>query len=366
MIVPIPFIPRVRVINKTIVYSDTVLPLKESGANLNVSSINGVSESELENCLRVIFNNNKDVVFNTIQYSRSDKKVYFYTDKVINTKVYEDSKKQVFKPVHSRTEILEEVKSILVTEKSTDPELISLYDVAVLLKVMHAEYDKAKSAAEEQVKLGAKYYFGDGASIYFTTFNYKNKTLTAHFKKFRSSDYEEVVFSKNDGDLYIVSSNSPYNREILRDLGVYLSDLYDVLLRFENYRDDNEAKYHVDAVNTSFEASISHYGAGIYEYDNGNQKFKLFSPSYDNEFHIECNSSMLTEAFKDNEDELFKRVYVPIAECPSWCQDALRERRKKQLVEEDKEALEEMMRENRRKRREELKEKFFPFLKKRN
>ena len=48
------------------------------------------------------------------------------------------------------------------------------------------------------------------ASIYFTTFNYKNKTLTAHFKKFRSSDYEEVVFSKNDGDLYIVSSNSPY------------------------------------------------------------------------------------------------------------------------------------------------------------
>lgn len=42
--------------------------------------------------------------------------------------------------------------------------------------------------------------------------------------------------------------------------------------------------------------------------------------------------------FNNNEDELFKRVYVPIVECPSWCQDTLREKR--------------------RKRREKLKEKF--------
>ena len=124
----IPFVPRVTVVNKNIIYSDTVLPLKEAGNSLNVSSITGVTENDLENCLKVIFKANPDVVFNTIQYSRQNKKLYFYTDKKINTQAYEDSKTQTFRPVRSRVEILEEVKRILTSEKSSDPELISLYN----------------------------------------------------------------------------------------------------------------------------------------------------------------------------------------------------------------------------------------------
>ena len=125
-----------------------------------------------------------------------------------------------------------------------------------------------------------------------------------------------------------------------------------------------EANYKIRTANSNFEASVSHYGAGVYEYDRLDQKFKLFSPSYDDEFHIDCNSSMILEAFKNNEDELFKRIYIPISECPTWCQDALRERRRQQILEEDKKAQEEMLREERRQRRKELKEKFLPFLKK--
>ena len=74
----VPCIPRVRVVNKTIVYSDTVIKLDSLGKDLKISSIDNISEHELENCIKCIFENNQDVLFNTIQYSRQAKKIYFY------------------------------------------------------------------------------------------------------------------------------------------------------------------------------------------------------------------------------------------------------------------------------------------------
>ena len=78
MLIPIvPVVPHTTVINKTIEYSDTVLPLNDSGKDLQVNSISNVSEYSLEECLKKIFESNPDIIFNTIQYSRKDNKVYF-------------------------------------------------------------------------------------------------------------------------------------------------------------------------------------------------------------------------------------------------------------------------------------------------
>ena len=45
------FIPHTTVVHKTIVYSDTVLPVKDTGNNLNITSIANVDEESLESCL---------------------------------------------------------------------------------------------------------------------------------------------------------------------------------------------------------------------------------------------------------------------------------------------------------------------------
>ena len=79
----VPVVPHTRVENNTIVYSDTVLPLKDLGNNLRVNSISNVGEYSLENCLKTVFKSNPDVVFNTIQYCKEKKRVIFYTDKGI-------------------------------------------------------------------------------------------------------------------------------------------------------------------------------------------------------------------------------------------------------------------------------------------
>ena len=114
----VPVVPNTTVINKTVVYSDTVLPLKDIGDNLKITSVDDVSEYSLESCLKTIFKSNPNVVFNTIQYSKNAKKVYFYTNQDITTEAYEESKFTNYKPISSRTEILEEIKEVLVAQKA--------------------------------------------------------------------------------------------------------------------------------------------------------------------------------------------------------------------------------------------------------
>ena len=75
------FIPITTRYEKNIIYSETVLDVKSLGSNIKITSISNVSEYSLKKCLEIIFDSNKDVFFNTIQYSKENKKVYFYTDK---------------------------------------------------------------------------------------------------------------------------------------------------------------------------------------------------------------------------------------------------------------------------------------------
>ena len=108
----VPVISRKNVINQTIIYSDTVLSLNELGDNIKISTIYDVKEFELESCLKIIFESNPDVIFNTIQYSQANKKVYFYTNKEISSKSWENSKITKHKPLASPKLLLEELKNV--------------------------------------------------------------------------------------------------------------------------------------------------------------------------------------------------------------------------------------------------------------
>ena len=51
MFIPtVPPVPHTTILNKTIVYSNTVLTLKDLGKNLKITSIENVSEYSLESC----------------------------------------------------------------------------------------------------------------------------------------------------------------------------------------------------------------------------------------------------------------------------------------------------------------------------
>lgn len=353
MFVPIvPFIPHTTVINKTIVYSDTVLSLKDAGNNLIVTSISDVSEDSLEKCLKTIFKSNPNVIFNTVQYSKNDKKVYFYTNQEITTKVYEESKFTKYKPITSRTEILEEVKRILVAPKNNDNDCISLYDVLILLKKLNYEYDSVKN--NFGYILNSK--LDEDSSVIFHDFDYEKKILHISFKKYRNSSYDNMYFTKQDGDLYVVKSESCYTNEVFAVLSSSLSSMYDELLKYADYKDYRQAKNNRKPVNSNFSVDISNYGVRVCVKSFENHyinELELFAPSYTDGYKFECNSNIVNEAFKEKEDEIFKRIFVKISDCPKWSQAMLYEIRQNQLAKEQKEQ-----------KRLELTRKIFPFLKK--
>lgn len=380
MFVPIvPHTTHTTVVNKTIVYSDTVLPVKDLGNNLKVSTISDVSEYSLERCLQIIFESNPNVVFNTVQYSKNNKKVYFYTNQEISTKQYEESKFTKYNPITSSSEILEEAKSILLAEKNNSSDCISLYDVAQLLKKLRHNYDMVEERYKSQFKSILNSTFGDSSSIVIYDFDYKNKLLEIGFKRWNlDDDYDYISFAKDNDDLYIAKSKSWYDKEVFAALSSGLSKLYDEFMSFTDYRDDSKAKYNINSVNSNFGVNISHYGAEVFVKSQRNpcfNDFKLFSPSYDKKYSLECNSSIVNEAFKNKEEEIFKRIFVKIDNCPEWSQAMLYETRQNQLAEERRleetrqlewQKIEEEIqrKEAKKQKRLELTRKIFPFLKK--
>lgn len=383
MYVPIvPFVPHTThttVVNKTIVYSDTVLPVKDLGNNLKVSTISNVSEYSLENCLKTIFESNPNVIFNTIQYSKNDRKVYFYTNQDISTNAYEESQFKKYKPLTSSSEILEEVKSILLTEKNNSSDCVSLYDVAQLLKELRNNYEMMEERYKAQFKSILRANFGDSSSVVIYNFDYKNKLLRIGFKRWGfDNDFDDISFAKENGDLYIAKSKCCHDKEVFAVLSSELSKLYDEFMSFADYKDDEKSKYATYSVNSNFGVDISHYGAGIFVPSRNNSyshDFRLFSPSYADKYSLECNSSIVNEALNDKEYDIFKRIFVKIDNCPEWSQSLLYEIRQNQLAEEqrkeeqrllERQKIEEEIqrREEKKQKRLELKRKFFPFLKK--
>ncbi len=369
MLAPIvPFVPHTTVINKTIVYSDTVLSLKDTGNNLKITSIPDVNESSLESCLYTIFKSNPNVVFNTIQYSKKDRKAYFYTNQDITTKVYEESKFTNYKPIASRTEILEELKRVLLAPKNKDADCISLYDVLVLLKKLKSEYRCLEERYENNFNYIVQRRFEEYSAVVYHGFDYEKKFLHISFKKYRCGHYDDIYFAKQNGDLYVVKSKSLWTDEVFSTLCSSLSEMYDELLKHADYKDYMAQTTNRKPINSNFNVSISNHGIiiSVKDFNNwyGNELELSASSSYEDGYELKCNSSIVINAFRGNEEEVFRRIYVKISDCPEWSQSMLYEIRQQQLAEEQK--IEDKLRykEMKKEKRLALTRKIFPFLKK--
>jgi len=348
MFVPvIPIVPNTTVVNKTIVYSDTVLNIKEKGVNIQVSSIDNVKESELERCLKTIFENNKDAIFHTIQYSKNDKKVYFYTNKEINTKVWNESKTRTYEQLKS-TEILNEIKNIFTQEVNKDEDVISLYHVSHLMKEMDRKYS--------QIETSYKCIFEQKLSpsrIIIYRFDYDSNELQIGVSFL--GDYYKMCFTKQDGDLFITKSEYYDSQKVLLNLGNDLSILYDKFMEFKEFK--KQYSYGVKTINSMFYANVSSSkvsflnSSGYFKcFNNG---FEIISNSYTPNYEHVCNSTNILNIVKGNEDELFKRIFVKIEDMPKWCQSSLYEIRKQEL---EKEQAKE------KKKSKSLKNKFIQFI----
>ena len=154
------------------------------------------------------------------------------------------------------------------------------------------------------------------------------------------------------------------DKDILETVGTELSQLYDEFIKYSSYKKDYI--FRVKPVNSNFLVNMTPNGVGIgvlvpnriLTYD-----FKLDFYSVTNRYGYDCNSNTIIEAVKGNEDEIFKRIFVKIEDCPKWCQEELYEIRKNQLEEEQKIEDKIKQQEVRKQKRLELTRRIFPFIK---
>ena len=322
MFVPVvPIIPNTTVVNKTIVYSDTVLPLKDKGNNLKISSVE-VSEYEMENCLKTIFESNPNVTFNTIQYSRADEKIYFYTDKPISTQAWEKSKVIECNPLKNSKEVLEEITKLFSKDKPKTADCISLYDVVKLYKDVEDKTNNIEETYQSYFKEESNF------DILIQDFDYEKKQLNIYLNF--CNKYYNITLAKQNGDLYVVESETTFYRELLPSLGKALSELYDELMKFYDF--NQQCAWSIKPLNSNFSVDIDHHNINIH---NGSlwdiADFELSFGIFDNKYEYSCNSTSVATALQGKEDELFKKIFVKIDDCPEWSRQKLYQIRQKQL-----------------------------------
>ncbi len=342
----VPFVPfsNTTIVNKTIVYSDTVLNIKELGQNLRVTTISDVGEYSFERCLKIIFESNPNVIFNTIQYSRSENKVYFYTNSEISTKAWNDTK--ITKTEYSalNTEVLEDLKQLFLSTPKIGEDYISIYSLGVFLKDKYSEIqgeiDEFKSILDDKAKefIGKDYTFlisfdwstHELCITFVDHYSYKDKSLDRDHK---------YRFSKKDGDLYITQSENGwlYKDKIIPYFGKELSDLYDLFIKNKYFYTVDKSR--IKLINSGFALIINDSFVSIYISKSGyfyNVEFSLSKHyCFDEErYNCECNSYNISSLLAGKEKELLRRIYVKIDDCPEWMKQSLHERNQKYLEQE--------------------------------
>lgn len=345
MFIPIvPSVPRVKVINKTVVYSDTVIKLDSLGKDIKVTSIDNVTESDLEKCIKYIFESNEDVLFNTVQYSRKDKKVYFYTNRTLDLSKWENRNVKEYERITNKDILLEELSYLFdSSNRPKDENIISLYDIFMFFRKTYGSENRIKGIFSNRIENVLKNKMSNSIWLYGLNLDYSSKELTLRYSYLKEE--KKIVFSKNGDDVYIVKSDAPRANEVFSYITSIISEAYDELLNFEVFNTFKDANSHIDVVNSNLKASIGHSYIDLY-----NTKPHSYSRDFDISFgiifdsrHVDCNSSIVLDLVTNNEEKLFKNAFVKIEDCPSWTRDILYQTRKENL---EKERIEEEERMN--------------------
>ena len=233
--------------------------------------------------------------------------------------------------ITTKNEILEEFKNILTSEKNINNDCISLYELSSVMNLLKEEYDKTIKSYKDNLDDLVYLNFGKYSSIILYGFNFSKNELKIGFSLNSNQDFNDIVLSKIQGDLYIKKTNSYSAKKVLASIGGVLSNIYDEYLKHPEYENFYSI---IKPVNSNFLVRIRQNGISIFINSLENKYIKDFELSFNyNNYEYDCNSYDIISTFKDNEEEIFKRIFVKIKELPEFLQSSIFEIRQKQLEE---------------------------------
>ena len=205
--------------------------------------------------------------------------------------------------ITTKNEILEEFKNILTSEKNINNDCISLYELSSVMNLLKEEYDKTIKSYKDNLDDLVYLNFGKYSSIILYGFNFSKNELKIGFSLNSNQDFNDIV----------------------------LSNIYDEYLKHPEYENFYSI---IKPVNSNFLVRIRQNGISIFINSLENKYIKDFELSFNyNNYEYDCNSYDIISTFKDNEEEIFKLIFVKIKELPEFLQSSIFEIRQKQLEE---------------------------------
>lgn len=355
----------IKIVNKTIVHSDTVLNLKDLGENIKVTEVSGISKNDLEGFLNIIFENNKDVLFNTVQYSEEKKKVWIYANQSLNVKCWEERNLKKYEYDNSNN-LIDYLKNIIKDPDayinkdsssimkpipvSEDEKYVSIDMInEIQMKKMNEIHDKEKKLVDELKKrferINRRYV---NVLCSSSKFNYDNNTMNIRFNPQYSNNWYEIDFGKECDDLYIVNSTYYADYQILLNYADIFSKLYDLYASNRSYGTENVLCIEDNIYNAKFRFKTCSNGFSVRLFDRKcldksgfEKKYKLYG----------FNSQKEIDFVNENIDEIVKNLYFEVDKLPSYMKEMIKKEREemknqkrkaeKQRLLEEKRKLEE-------------------------
>lgn len=346
-------------------------------SELQKTSISGIDKDSLEACLRKIVESNPGANFSLVQYSPQNRRISFYTDKSISIIEWKGEPKPPISTLKTTTDVLEEIKSILLEKKKEEQgclsifdsdSIISIYEIKKIVGKKALEYEQMQEYYVERITSAYRCRLDDNGNAFVSKFDYRNKKLKMSFNRYRFGAYSYYNFFKNGEDLQ-AEKGDRYSGVDLDDIlvssGNIISELYDKYLDYEDFV--SQSSSNIRTINSKFYVSIDRCGINLHTYGNDLYTYqKLFSLSHkssDSNYKYDCNSNNIIDILKDREDELFKKIYVRIEDCPEWMHAQLYEKRTQELEQQKKVECMQQEQEKKRQKRIDLRKKITSFFK---
>ena len=237
------------------------------------------------------------------------------------------------KPVTKSAKVLEEVKNVLLSEPNKDSDCISLFIVAQGLERIKKSHAKMIIKYENQLESIAKdadlkYNY---ISIWDSPFSNGELKLSLG----DNSGVNRVIFIKDEDDLYIkLNETSTSNEEIFMLFGSVITQVFEEdMLYYKNVLSNYTSG--CESVNSNLYVTITNNNVYISDSTIAGSFELCFSASKDS-YSCESNSYKIVNALSGKGDEIFKKIFVKIEDCPEWSRDYLYEIRQSQLEEKTK------------------------------
>ncbi len=336
------------IIHEELIYGDVFINPEDLGKNLKTTYISNLGEVSLEYCIKTILEANKDVTFHTIQYSRKQRRICFYTDQALNTSKWQEKELKPPNKINTKEEVTSTILSVFDNEPIYDQDCASVYEILMIYQKLDKQIKAVKDKTEKVIQTILKNRVESDLYCSVHDFDYDNRTLAIHLSSRWSSNWDKYQYHKEpDGTIKEKKLEGYHNYNVIGNVSEQILDLINFYLSIEETRIQRRNK--IKSVNNDLFIDIDRYNIDVY-IDKYGGYYMGINPLYKSTFYTYSDKIEHSYAYSDimskltnHEMEFLQKIYVKIDDCPSWIREQLYNKRREEIVERQRKYEEEML-----------------------